>query len=323
MKNLLLLLVFGLFFTTAMNAQDMTLAELQTKKADLETKLAAAQADVDTYAGDIAGLQDQINKLSGWITGFGGNIGFNLNDSNNWIANPNPNATSSGLNIGLTAFANQDKDKSLWYNKALLTKAWQDIDLSAADGTVEEDNLFDNGTVDILNLSSLYGYKITKSLALSALGEANTSLGNFFKPGTIDIGAGLTYTGIENLVLVVHPLNYHIAFPADGTGFDSQGALGAKFRADYGREFSINGRKLMWSSTLTGFFPYSDVLTDTVDSDGNAFQAGLSEYTWLNTLSFEVWKGIGVGISAGLRDADFEDVDLNQKFYSLGLTYVL
>jgi len=319
MKNLLLLIVFGLFFTTGMNAQDMSLAELQAKKADLETKLAAAQADVDTYTGDIDALQMEINKLSGWITGFGGNIGFNLNDSNNWIANPNPTATSSGLNIGLTAYANQDKDKSLWYNKALLTKAWQDIDIIPG----EDDKLFDQGTVDILNLSSLYGYKITKSLALSALGEANTSLGNFFKPGTIDIGAGLTYTGIENLVLVVHPLNYHIAFPADGTGFDSAGALGAKFRADYGREFNVNGRKLVWSSTLTGFFPYSDVLTATVDSEGNPFDAGISEYTWLNTLSFEVWKGIGVGISAGLRDADFEDVDKNQKFYSLGLTYLL
>ena len=140
-------------------------------------------------------------------------------------------------------------------------------------------------------------------MALSALGEVNTSLGNFLEPGTIDIGAGLTYIGIENLVVVLHPLNYHIAFPAAGLGEAStQGALGAKLRADYGREFTISGKKMVWSSTLTSFIPYGDTTEEyTRELDGSTYEADLFEYTWLNTLSFEVWKGIGVGISAGIR----------------------
>lgn len=323
MKNLLLL-IFGLFLTGAISAQEMSLADLQTQKADLEAKLAEAQGAADGFAGEIASLEDKIKKLSGWITGFGGNIGFDFNNSDNWIANPNPNATSSGLGLNLTAFANQDREKSLWYNKAVFNKAWQDIDISAADGTVEEDGLFDNGTVDILNLSSLYGYKILPYLALSALGEANTSVGNFFKPGTVDIGAGLTYTGIQNLVLVVHPLNYHIAFPAEGNDLETTGALGVKFRADYGRDFNISGKKFVWSSTLTGFLPYSsDPVGEIDDSQGNRIGITTREFTWLNTLSFEIWRGIGVGLSAGLRNADFEDADLDQSYFSAGLSYNL
>ena len=308
MKRLLLLTIIGICISGLVQAQ--TLEELQSQKADLEAKLAVAQGEADGFAGEIAGLEDQIKKLSGWITGLGGTVGFGFNKSNGWIANPNPDASSSSLNIGLTAFANQDKDKSLWYNKALITKSWVDVNTSAIPDSV---GLFKQSTVDIVNLSSLYGYKITKSLALSGLGELNTSIENFLSPGTLDIGAGVTYTGVPNLVVVVHPLNYHIGFGADG--IDTQGALGAKIRADYGRDLMISGKKITWSSTLTSFIPYSDSKNDSGDV------VDLFEYTWLNSLAFEVWKGIGVGISFGLRDADFEDLDESQNFYSLGLSY--
>lgn len=55
---------------------------------------------------------------------------------------------------------------------------------------------------------------------------------------------------------------------------------------------------------------------------GGTREAGLFEATWLNTFSFQVWKGIGVGLTFGLRDANFEFEDL-QTFYTLGLTYTL
>lgn len=325
MKNLLLLIVFSI---CAMGLNAQTLEELQTQKADLEAKMASAQAEANGYAGEIASIQDELDKLAGWIKGFGGNIGFDFNNSDNWLSSPNPNASSSSLNISLTAFANKKTDASFWNNKAIITKSWQDVDLSEGDAMNEDDNLFDNGTVDILNINSLYGYKITDALALSGMGEINTSIQNFLEPGTMDIGLGITFTGIQNLVLVVHPLNYHVAFPSQaakdlGTGVETQGAFGAKLRADYANEFMVSGKKLLWSSTLTGFFPYSDTATILPDSEGNDFEAGLNEYTWINTLSFEVWKGIGVGLSMGIRNADFEDVDTDQKFFSLGLTYVL
>jgi hypothetical protein len=75
-----------------------------------------------------------------------------------------------------------------------------------------------------------------------------------------------------------------------------------------------------WSSTLTGFFPYGGD-TEIVEGDPNS-AVSLAEYTWINTLSFQVWKGIGVGVSLGLRKSDFE-FDGTQNFYSLGLSYAL
>jgi len=185
----------------------------------------------------------------------------------------------------------------------------------------------------------LAGYKLTDKIALSALGELNTSIENFLEPGTFDIGLGATWTPIPNLVVVIHPLNYHIAWSADGSA-DAQGAVGAKIRADYQDDFVIAGKKISWSSTLTSFLPYSskDIAVKMVNQDG-AFidaagnladilgnpitaetagvrNAGLFEYTWLYIFSFQIWKGIGVGLNFGLRNSEFEFQDL-QTFYSI------
>jgi len=267
MRNLLLLFCFTFFSVGLATAQ--TLSEYEAMKADKEATVADLQSQIDATAGEIADLQRQIDLLSGWRTGYSGLLGFDLNNANNWIGNPNPNSTSRSLNLGLTGYANNDKEKTLWHNKGLLTKAWQDVDLSTDDESVEGDGLFKNGTVDILNLSSLAGYKFTPKLAATALGELNTSFSNFLKPGTADIGVGVTWLPIENLTVVIHPLNYHIAWSAqqvdaDGNDFgdvSSSGSIGAKFRADYTRDLLLNGRKIAWGSTLTGFVPYSDKKT--------------------------------------------------------------
>ena len=159
----------------------------------------------------------------------------------------------------------------------------------------------------------MYGYRIHPKFAISALGELNTSLGNFFEPGTIDIGVGGTWTPNNNLVVVIHPLNYHIAFPALGSAFETTGAIGAKIRADYGNNFDVLGKTFGVSSTFTTFLPYTN----------NDPGPSLFEYSWLNTISFQLWKGIGVGVGFGLRGADFELEDTTQSFYNVGLTYNL
>ena len=320
MKKLYILFLGVVLFAFDMNAQ--TLEELKTKKADLATQAAAKQAEVDALNGEIGSLNTEIDILSGWLTGFSGNIGFDLNKSSNWVANPNKNASSSSLGISLAAFANKMTDKTMWRNKGILTKAWQDVDLEEGSNT---DGLFDSGTVDIQNLSSLYGYRINPKFALSGLAELNTSLGNFLAPGALDFGVGGTWTPNNNLVVVIHPLNYHIGFSGQD-GIESSGALGLKVRADYTNSFNVAGKKLNWSSTLTGFMPYSDtkttILVDPDLPEGDTYDAGLMEYTWVNTVSFELWKGIGVGVGFGLRNADFESLD-TQSYYSLGLSYNL
>ncbi len=301
-----LLTIFTLCITYSYG---QTLEELEAQKSELEAQKAGLQEQFDTYNGyqaEINAINDQILKLSGWQTGFSGLIGFSFTKSNNWVSNPNPNASSSALNLGFTGYANKITDSYFWRNKGILNKSWSDVDLSDADAMSEDDGLFDNGTVDLLNLNSLYGKTLSDKIAASAMGEVNTSLGNFLDPGTLDIGVGITYTPNSDLVVVIHPLNYHVAF-SGLEGVESTGALGAKLRADYTKNFAGG---VAWSSTLTSFIPY-------VSKDPTLF-----EYSWINTLSFEVWNGLGVGFSLGIRKAEFEWAD-TQTYYSLGLSYAL
>jgi len=305
MKKLYILFIGLMFFALNTNAQ--TLEELKTQKADLAAKASTLQAEVDALNGQIGALNKDIDILSGWLTGFSGNVGFDFNKSDNWVASPNANSSSTSLGLGLAAFANKMSDKHMFRNKGILTMAWQDVNLAEVEGVVDTLGLFDSGTVDLLNLSSMYGYRIHPKFAISALGVLNTSVKNFANPGALDIGIGGTWTPSNNLVVMIHPINYHGALSRT-EGIEGIGALGLKLRADYTNSYNLGGKAFNLSSTLEGFVPYSD--------------EKVREYTWLNSISFDLWKGIGVGVGFGLRNAEFESPD-TQTFYNLGLAYNL
>ena len=302
MRTLLTLAAF-MVFVHVTNAQ--TVEELKGMQKEKKAMISDLQAQIDAAQAEVNGLQKEIDKLSGWKSGFNGIIGFDINNSNGWAANPNPDASSTALNLGFTGFANRLGDKYFWNNKAVVTKSWQDVDLD----DTETDDLFDNGTVDIVNIQSLYGYKINDKLAISAMADMNTSVENFLSPGVLDLGAGVTWLPSSNMTVVIHPFNYHLAF-SGVDGVDTEGAIGAKVRADYNQSFNISSKKVNWNSTLMTFIPYK------------SNEPTLFEYTWLNTLSFEIWKGIGVGIGFGLRNAEFESPD-TQSYTSLGLSYAI
>lgn len=305
MKNIIFTLTILAFATQLAQAQNLD--TLQSQKSALEAVRAMYQGKVDSVQGEINKLNSEIDILSGWKKGLNGTIGFDFNKSSNWVSSPNRDARSSSLNIGITAFANKMSRKSFWRNKGIITKSWQDVDLTKADIDADKDGLFNNGTVDILNISSLLGIKLSEKFAISILGEMNTSVESFLNPGTFDIGAGATWNPSPSLVVVVHPLNYHYAFSAVDD-IKSSGGLGAKLRVDFTKTFVVSSKNVDWSSTLTSFIPYKET-TPT-----------LLEYSWLNTFSFQIWKGIGVGAGFGLRNAEFEDQKL-QSYYSLGLSY--
>ena len=306
------IVITTLIVTIALCSNAQSLDELKNRKAELEAQRAVQQAEADAFNGEIAELASQIEILSGWKKGFSGAIGFDFSKSNGWIANPNPDASSSALNLNFTGFANRKGEDFFWNNKGIVAKSWQDVDLSDADSGVNDDGLFDNSTLDIINLSSLYGKNISDKFAISALGELNTSLENFFNPGTFDVGAGITWTPSSDLVVVIHPINYHIAF-SGVDGVSSRGSLGTKLRADYTKSVVVAGKPLNWSSTFTSFIPYGGA------EEG---QSTLFEYTWLNTFSYELYKGLGLGINFGIRNAEFES-ESTQSFYGLGLSYNL
>lgn len=235
------------------------------------------------------------------------------------------------------------------HNKGILTQSWQDVDKSDADRAAENDGLFKNGVVDLVNISSLSGYKISETFAISGLGEFNTSVSNFINPGTFDIGIGGTWIPNNQFTVTILPINFHVAFSGIN-GLSNASGLGAKFRADYFNDFRIYGHDITWSSTLTAFLPYQDsgdfvffdptIIPLPEPNSDVGFTAGLFEYTWLNTVAFEVWEGIGLGVGWGLRKSDFEGERLSdavlvtlecedcllsgprtQSYYNIGLTF--
>lgn len=321
-KKISVVVCFFIFGFGILQAQD--LETFKADKAKVMADIATKKAELAALEAKVVSLQTEIEKLSGWMTGFGGTVGFGFNKSTNWVSNPNANASSSRLAIGLSGFANNIKEKTLWRNSLVVAKEWQDID---KDGDPSNsDKLFENGTVDILNLSSLGGYRINSKLAATAQGELNTSLGKFLKPGTLDFGVGVTWTPMNSLIVMVHPLNYHVTF-SGYKGVKTAGALGAKLRAEYNNKFNILGQAMTFSSTLTSFIPYSDkkTLVEIKDAAGtvtDSWNAGLFEYTWINNLGFNLFKGVGVGLGFGLRNAQLESQKI-QNYYSLGINYAL
>jgi len=309
--------------TVGLQAQDMTLEELKAKKAELLTKQKAEQAEADAFNGELGALSKQIELLSGWQTGISGLLGLNFGSSNNWQANANRNSSSSVLNIGINGYANNIKEKTFWRNTLTSNVSWQGLDNNTKDD-VDGEGFLSNRNGDVLIGSSLYGLRFSPSLAATGLLDLNTSVFNFLAPGTIDFGVGATWTpqSVPNLVVVVHPITYHFAFSAFD-GVDSQSALGAKVKATYSLDLpgGIN-----WSSNLGAFVPYSsDKFPITyLDDDGMEItsEEGLFEYTWINSFNIaDLWKGVGVGLTVGLRSANFEYPPGLQSYTAVGLTY--
>jgi len=328
MKKMKRILTFTLFaFFTMLNLQAQSIEELKTKKADLEAKRAAEQAKADAFNGEIGDLAKQIEILSGWDTGLSGLVGLNLGGSNNWVANANRNSSFSTLNIGVNAHANIIKEKFFWRNTLVSNIGWQGLDNNTDDKTAGTGFLNDRN-VDALIGSSLYGYRLNQDIAVSILGDLNTSVFSFLKPGTFDISAGATITPhkIPNLVLVIHPLAYHFAFSALDN-VSSQSAVGAKIKATYSYNLTDG---IVWSTNLGAFLPYSNErfpieynkFNSTLGADELIMdEATLFEYTWINTISIaNVWKGIGVGLTFGMRGAKFEFPDI-QTYNAIGFTY--
>jgi len=327
MKSCISLFV-AFLFTLCLLGQEMSQEELLTLKA---TKVGA----VEDYYAQAAALEKELEiinaklaDLAGWKKGISGTVGFDFGNSKRWISNPNPNSRFVGLNLGLAAFLKYDEGKKFWYNNLNAQKAWNNLDFDTADGN-DTGKLFSNGTVDLLNLSSLAGYKITDKLAVSLLGEWYSSIDRIDDQGVVDLGLGITWLPFSNLTVTVNPLNYHFVYTPEVFGLKSSGAIGARVRADYNLKFKLLANDCTWQSSLFGFFPYSDVKNDVTndpaDSERVVYTSSLREVTWLNNLSLELWKGIGVGFGWGLRSSGFEALVAEepklQSFFNFGLAF--
>jgi len=297
------------FMFVAVNLSAQTEEELKSTLGEKKDSIAAIQGRADA-------LQAQIDALPGWKMGAFGTIGGSLSNFSNWYAQGVPNNSSGNIGVTANAFANLQQEKFFWRNSLTANFAWIKLD----DKDIDTDEEGFTGTTDVFNISSLYGRKLSEKWAVSGLMEYRTTvLNNFNDPGYLDLGVGATWTPIQNLVVVIHPLNYNFVFADNDAVFQS--SLGAKIVADYTRQIGAIGFK----SNLSMFQSYES--------------GDLSNWQWTNAFTYTLWKMIGVGFDFGLRNnaqealnyelttlgntgATFDNIDNDlQSFWNIGLSY--
>ena len=271
---------------------------------------------IDAIQARVDDLQDRIDKFPGWKKGAFGTIGASFSEVNNWYSQGTPNNSSARIGITINPYAKLDREAYFWYTQAQINLGW--IKFDDKDDPNDDDSYRE--ATDVFNISSLFGYNLTKTIAASALVEYRTTiLNNFNDPGYLDVGIGATWKPIPDLVVVVHPLNYNFVFSSGDTVFDS--SFGTKILATYDKK--IGG-----------------VDIKSVFSTFQSYKSGdLSNWTWTNNFAYKFWKDIGVGFEFGLRDnkqealnyaintlgdtgATFDNVDNKlQTYWLFGLTY--
>ena len=286
----------------------VSLGFAQTKE-ELQAQKAEKQAQADAFQGEANALQAQIDALPGWRKGAFGTIGGSLSNFNKWYAQGAPNNASGNIGFTVNAFANLLEDKFFWRNSLNTNLNWVKLD----NKDIDTDSDSFEPTTDVFNVTSLYGRKLSEKWAASGLLEYRTTiLNNFNDPGYLDLGVGFTWTPIADLVVVIHPLNYNFVFANNDAVFNS--SLGAKIVADYTRQIGA----VNFKTNLSAFQSYED--------------SNLSNWTWINSFGYTLWKGIGVGFDFGLRSnrqeaANFQGTSLEdaendlQSYYTVGLSY--
>ena len=268
MKKIILMLALTFFVGVGFS---QTEEQLKAQIGPKKDSITALKASVD-------GLQKQIDKLPGWRKGAFGTVGVNLSSFNNWYAQGTPNNSSGNIGFILNGYANLKQDKFFWRNSGNLNLSWVKFD--DKDDPNDDDSF--RQAADVFTIMSLYGRKLNEKFAISALGEYRTTiLDNFNDPGYLDLGVGATWTPIADLVVVVHPLNYNFVFSKGDNVYES--SLGAKIVADYTKKIG----SLNLKSNLSMFQSYKS--------------GDFSNYTWINSLGYTLWNGIGIGLEYGVR----------------------
>ena len=303
--NLLLIAFFvGLALSSA-----QTIEELKADQATKKDSISAIQSRVNA-------LQGQIDALPGWKVKAFGTIGGSLSNFNNWYSQGTPNNSSGNIGFTINANANLIQDKFFWRNAATINLNW--VKLDDKDNPDDAPNF--NPTTDVFNISSLYGKKLSEKFAISTLAEYRTTLlDNFNDPGYLDLGIGVTWTPITDLVVVLQPLDYNFVFSDEDTIFES--SFGAKILADYTKKIGA----INFKTNLSMFQSYES--------------SNLSNWTWTNSFGYTLWKMIGIGFDFGLRsnkqealnyalntlgdvDANFNNIDNDlQSYWVFGLSY--
>ncbi len=304
-KRIILNLVFLL---TATFMYGQTLEELKAQKAEKEA-VAAGISD------EISALDKEIKSFPGWTQGASVSLGANINGTNNWFSNDDPTTSAAGWQAGFLGFANLNKEKVFWKNSLILNMGRSKSKIENLDNTTEEVS----AKSSYFEASSLGGYYFIKNVAISSEARFETTIFEFFNPGIFTISAGLTWTPIPELAIIVHPLAHQFVLP----GSDFSSSTGAKIGATYTGQLAEG---VKWNSNLNAFLSFG--------SDDEAMPvkeaSDLSNWTWFNNFIIDnVFKGIGVNLTLGLRSnkqfalAKGVEEDGLQTLWGLGLAYTV
>ena len=295
-----MVMMFGIASTYAQTAD-----ELKAQQAPKKDSIAKLQ-------GEVNALQAKIDALPGWKKGAFGTIGANLSGFDNWYSKGQANSSAGNIGFTVNAFANLKQEKFFWRNSANVNLSWVKFDDKDNPDDISD---FQEAT-DVFSITSLYGQKLNEKWAVSTLGEYRTTiLSNFNDPGYLDLGVGMTWTPITDLIVVIHPLNYNFVFSKGESVFES--SLGAKIVADYTRKIG----DINFKTNFSTFQSYKS--------------SNYSNWTWTNSFGYTIWKKIGVGFELGLRDnkqeavnfandaaINFDNVDNKlQSYWMFGLNY--
>lgn len=313
MKNVVLIILLLSAFTYSLQAQEETLEELKDQKAERE----AAKSEIES---EIAAIQKKIKNFPGWNLKFSSQVGVNFSGTNDWFANEIETNFTRGFNIGMNVIANQRQEKYFWNNSLVSslsrsTSSNNDIEDDTGEELPEEEI---TARASYFEIASLYGYRFSKQFASSVEARYTTTIFEFNDPGKLTLSAGVTWTPVNNLVVIIHPLGFQWTFPDN----EFASASGAKLGAVY------NGNILemiSWNSDFNAFIAYAG------DDDADLTAGELTNWTWINSFTVsDIFKGIGIGANIGLRNDQqlaFAKNQLDgggvQFLYTVGISYAI
>ncbi len=305
MKQILFIIV--LFFNISVFSQEKN-------KDSLKIELSKIKTEIKQLEKKASFVQSEINKQYGWKFWNFGIVGFNLSSSNNWYSKKKPNLSSSNIRIVQDIYLTLNKEKYFWVNYTNINLSWK----KSYDRDENTENKGFENESDVFKFTSLFGYKLSKKLAISVLSEYD---GTFIKdfgnsPSFLDYGIGMAWKPLENAYVIVHPLNYQNIIFGKNTYHSS---FGTKLEMD----FAGSIKKVKLKTNLSAFFSYQSV--------------NYSNWTWTNSFGYSFWKGLGIGFNFGLRQNKQEEFNSKltsypnlksaenklQSFWSLGLSYSL
>ena len=288
---------FGFSQTEESLKQRKESLKLDLEEWDLDIK--EALEEVDKIKKELKFLEDSLKVYPIWSKGVFGTVGFNFSRFQSWLSKNESNTSASTFGYSFNGFFNLEEKKYFWNNTLKLAQSWQRF--------INKDNEAENDgfqvSADAFTYNSIWGYKTSENLAISALVEYKTGLlqKRFNNPGTLDVGFGMTWKPLKEMLVAVHPINYNSVLAEE----NARSSLGIKTIVEYSRKFSSG---INWTTSFSGFVSYRN----------NEF----NNWSWTNGLGKTI-KGIGIGLDVSFkqsrREAVVRELDNNpvQWYYCL------